>query len=136
MRNCLLLNPSSRTLVTLFDISLYFSNNLSFIKKYIYLVSSKLFLYALIFGSTIHKGITFFRISLVPNEIFKTFFLPKNVFSSYYKTRPWCWWYVCFSAPISPNIIAFLPILYTVITIFCFGNTLPPSVKLVFVVNL
>ena len=80
MRNCLLLNPSSRTLVTLFDISLYFSKNLSFIKKYIYLVSSKFFLYALIFGSTIHKGITFFRISLVPNEIFKTFFYQKTFF--------------------------------------------------------
>ena len=41
-------------------ISLYFFNDsLSFIKKGIYLVSSKPFLYALIFGSNIHRSLIF-----------------------------------------------------------------------------
>ena len=37
----------------------FFNDSSSFIKKGIYLVSSKPFLYALIFGSNIHRGLIF-----------------------------------------------------------------------------
>ena len=60
------------------QISLYFSSSsLSFIKKDIYLVSSKSLLY---FWNHYTQERIFFRIILVPNKIFKTFFTNVNFF--------------------------------------------------------
>ena len=53
-----LLNYFSYYFLHFSQISLYFSNNSSFfIKKYIYLVSSKSFPYALIFGRNMHESL-------------------------------------------------------------------------------
>ena len=65
--------------LTFSQISLYFFNySSSFIKKDIYLVSSMSFLYALIFGRNIHKGIIFFNI-FVANKIFKSLFTKRDL---------------------------------------------------------
>ena len=67
-----------------FQISFYFFNNSSsFIKKDLYLVSSKSLQYSLIFGSNIHKGLTFLTI-FVTNKIFKTLFTKENFIRYYY----------------------------------------------------
>ena len=67
-----------------FQISFYFFNNSSsFIKKDLYLVSSKSLQYSLIFGSNIHKGLAFLT-SFVNNKIFKTLFTKKNFIRYYY----------------------------------------------------
>ena len=64
-------------LLTLSQISLHFySNSLFFIEKDIDLVSSKSLLYALIFGSITHNGLTFLT-SLYPIKYLKPF-LPKE----------------------------------------------------------
>ena len=87
------MKPLLITLLNLSQISLYFSSNSSFfIKKDIYLVSSKSLLYALIFGSITHKDLAFLP-SSYPIKYLKSF-LPKgtlldttilSMFTSYIK---------------------------------------------------
>ena len=70
-------NSFLRLFLTYSQISWYFSNNLSSsIKKDIHFVPSKSFLYALIFGRNIHKGLIFLA-SLYPLK-YLNLFLPKG----------------------------------------------------------
>ena len=81
-------NPFLITLLTLSQISFYHSSNSSFfIKKDIYLVLTKSLLYALIFGSIMHKCLTLLPSSYPSDKIFKTFFTKRNPVRHYYFTN-------------------------------------------------
>ena len=54
----------------------FYNNSSSFIKKDMYVVSSKSFLYALIFGGNIHKGLIFLALlDLIGDLIRYTYFI-------------------------------------------------------------
>ena len=91
---CFSLYPSSLSnsflilLLTLSQILLYFINNLSsFIKKYIHLVLSKLFVYLLNFGSIIYSSLTYSSlfINSANKKIPKIFYSKDNIILQYIK---------------------------------------------------
>ena len=98
----------------------------SFIRKDICLVLSKCVLYALTFGSIIHKGIIFQNHLRTQCKYLKLL-LPKatlldttilSTFKSCIEIGLWCWWNLCFSTSMFLNVIISLPILYMVLTSF------------------
>ena len=73
-----------KAIADVFQISLYPSNNSSFIiTTHIYLVSSKTLLYALILENNIHKGLTFSP-SLEPMKYLKILFTKRNLIINIY----------------------------------------------------
>ena len=97
---------------------MYFSNNLlSFIKKDIYLVSWKSFLYAVIIGRNIHKGL--FLSIFSANKIFKSLFTKRDLIRYYYFINIYIFYWnrsfmvkVCFWISILPNFIIFFFFIY------------------------
>ena len=73
-------------LLTLFQISFYFSSNSSlFIKKDMYLVHQNLFyIHSFLEALYITLGFNFFFIIFVANKIFNIFFTERNLASIYY----------------------------------------------------